>query len=77
MMEIKKGTLLNVKHSRKGRFLGIAREDFDTDKEEWYPINVAGGNKANGVSEFWNAGDEIPCRKDFTKVEVISDGKNS
>ena len=39
-MKIKKDTLLRVKHNRKGEFLGRAMEDFDTEKEEFYPIIV-------------------------------------
>ena len=37
-MKIKKGTELRVNHCRKGKFIGEATEDFDTDKNEFYPI---------------------------------------
>lgn len=40
-MKIKAGTLLEVNHCRKGDFLGMASEDFDIEKTEFYPIRVA------------------------------------
>lgn len=41
-MIIKKGTKLRVEHQRKGQFYGEAYEDFDTEKDEWYPIRAVG-----------------------------------
>ena len=37
-MKIIKGTILKVYHKKKGVFCGKAKRDFDTDKEEFYPI---------------------------------------
>ena len=80
-MKIKKDSLLDVNHSRKGQFVGIATEDFDTEKDEFYPIRIAkrseGGNTEviTGINpnNRWVAGDEIPCRKGLCKIKVIEE----
>ncbi len=71
-MEIKKGTLLNVKHNRKGNFKGIAIKDFDTDTTEFYPIALAQSNPIEGLSVLnsWIEGEEIPCRNSLCTVEL-------
>jgi hypothetical protein len=77
-MKILKGTLLDVNHSRKGQFTGIAFEDFDID-DEWYSIKIAkrseGGNTEviTGINPMnkWCAGEEIPCRKGLCMIKVI------
>lgn len=69
-MLIKKGTLLNVNHSRKGDFVGFAIQDFDTDTTEFYPIAVAEHKIISGASMFaaWRQGDEVPCRKSLCQI---------
>ena len=70
-MVIKKGTKLKVFHSRKGTFVGIAFEDFDTD-DEWYNIAVADEQEeVVGLTKSWVAGEEAPCRKGLTHITVI------
>lgn len=54
-MLIKKGTSLKVYHSRRGLFLGVATKDFDTKKEEWFPIT--------------SKGKEVPCRASLCTLE--------
>lgn len=39
-MDIKKGTKLKIYHKRHGVFLGIAERDFNTEKDEFYPITL-------------------------------------
>jgi len=70
-MEIKKGTILNVKDSRSGNWKGIATKDFDTVKDEWYPIALAEGT-VDGISTIakWEAGDDMPARNGLCTVEV-------
>lgn len=68
-MLIKKGTLLVIKHSRKGTFEGIAKEDFDTEIDEFYPI-ILSSDYVGGISENWEAGDVIPCRRSLCQVHV-------
>jgi len=68
-MKIKKGTLVNVKHSRSGNWKGIASEDFDTD-EEWYSINLAQKENVHGLNTTWVEGERMPCRKGLCKIEV-------
>ena len=67
-MIIKKGTKLYVKHQRKGRFYGEAYEDFDTEKDEWYPIQAA--EHIEGESSYWTPGEEVPCRNILTEVSL-------
>lgn len=65
-MLIKKGTVLDLDHARKGRFKGIAKRDFKTT-DEWYPIVLAGAT-VHGVSESWGTAEEIPCRRGLCKI---------
>jgi len=74
-MKIKKGTLLNVNHSRKGKFVGIAEKDFDTDKTEFYPIAVAQEKSVAGNTNSWGIGNSIPCRNSLCKIEIKENSK--
>ena len=71
---ITKGTLLKVKHSRKGTFIGRALKDFSPDIDEWYPIAVAQDETIQGlnINNTWSDGEEIPCRNILCKVSVLS-----
>jgi len=80
-MKIKKGTLIEVNHCRKGRFLGIAREDFDTEETEFYPINVAQDKGIEGIGtqdalglrqRIWELGEKIPCRNSLCTLKPIA-----
>ena len=72
-MEIKKGTLLTITHSRKGEFLGMASEDFDSDKEKFYPIRVAIKNKegVKGLNNEWMPDEEILCRASLCEIKLV------
>lgn len=69
-MKIKKGTKVIVNDSRKGRYTGIAIEDFDTESE-WYPIATL--EYVRGLTTDWEVGDEIPCRKGLAKLSVCEE----
>ncbi len=72
-MIIKKGTILNVKHTRKGDFIGIAKRDFDTETTEFYPIALAQHRPVRAMSimnDDWIEGDDIPCRKSLCQIET-------
>jgi len=69
-MEIKKGTLLEVNHSRRGKFVGVAEKDFDTDKIEFYPIAVAQEEIVEGLVNYWGMGSSIPCRNSLCKIKI-------
>jgi len=71
-MKIKKGTILIVKHSRKGEFFGRALKDFDTEADEFYPIAVAQVKPVIGINTGWENGEEIPCRKGLCSVEEMT-----
>jgi hypothetical protein len=71
MMKIKKGTKVFVNHSRKSSFHGIAKEDFDTEKDEWYPIIALEETESNVTNRVWVQGQETPCRRGLCKIEVV------
>jgi len=68
-MDIKKGTILEVNHSRSGKWIGIATEDFNTEKEEWYPIDLH-QETVHGMARSWFKGDSMPCRASLCKVKI-------
>jgi len=72
-MKIAKGTLLNVVHRRKGKFIGIAERDFDITQEEFYPIALAQEAPVKGFSgrPKWFPGDSISCRNSLCFIEPI------
>lgn len=72
-MKIKKGTVLSVAHQRSGKWIGQAIRDFDTEKEEFYPLALYQDETVSGMSTSWERGDEIPCRGDLCKIKVIED----
>lgn len=74
-MIVKKGTLLGINHCRKGGFKGIAKEDFDTETREFYPIVVAPQNFVSGINTEWEQGEEIPCRKNLCKIKILGEEK--
>lgn len=69
-MKITKGTFVKVYHQRKGCFVGVATKDFDTDKDEFYPIQLK-DKVVTGESTVWVDGDNIPCRNILCKIEVM------
>ncbi len=71
-MIIKKGTILFVHDPRKGRYEAEALRDFDTEKEEFYPVTPL--RTVVGMVNIWEHGDEIPCRKGLATIKV-KDGK--
>ena len=72
---IKKGTKLDVEHSRKGHFIGIAEKDFSLD-DEWYPIILADGEYVEGMNTDWEGGERISCRASLTQLKKLGDEKN-
>ena len=71
-MIVNKGTVLKIKHDRKGIITVIALRSFDTVNETFYPVATA--EAVNGVKTVkkWLPGDKIPCKKTLcTIMEVI------
>ena len=68
-MKVKKGTILIINHKRKGTFKGIARDDFDTEVDEFYPI--VAGDFVCGMASDWEEGEEIPCRNSLCNIEEV------
>lgn len=69
-MIIKKGTLLEVSHKRKGRFKAMAYEDFRPDTKEFYPLMLQ-DERIESELHTWHYGDKIPCKKDLCSIKVI------
>ena len=68
-MKIKKGTRIIVSDIRKGVYHAIAGDDFDTEKNEFYPVIAA--QTVHGLVNDWFAGDHVPCRKSLAKIEIL------
>lgn len=60
-MLIKKDQEFTVRHRRKGTFRAKAVRDFDTEKEEFYPVVTC--EYVGGCVNDWIPGEQIPCRK--------------
>ena len=66
----------NSCESTKGKLASISdilsELDFDTDKEEFYPVTVAKGSLVKGLSlfQYWGQGSEIPCRKSLCTLTL-------
>lgn len=71
-MKIKKGTLVFVNHSRSGKWHGIATKDFDTVKDEWYPLASAEKRSIDGLNTQWFEGEDVPARRGLCKIEVVT-----
>jgi len=74
-MIIKKGTKLKVSHCRKGKFIGEAAEDFDTETKEFFPIIHLEGEiyKVAGFGSLssYDYGESVPCKNSFCEIEVL------
>ena len=72
-MKLSKNTIVAVYHKRLGRFTGIVSSDFDTDKEEFYPIKLYQFEPIYGLSNVFERGDDIPCRNSFVEIIVLDE----
>lgn len=66
-MKIKKGEILKITHNRKGTFLAKADRDFDTEKEEFYPVIVL--DEVKGLASIWKKGEYVACRSNHCSIE--------
>ncbi|MCP6727382.1 MAG: hypothetical protein KJI69_05235 [Patescibacteria group bacterium] len=74
-MKIKKGTILDVNHSRSGKWRGIATKDFDTVKDEWYPLALYQETTVHGLNTSWEVGEEMPARRSLCTVTKIKNAQ--
>jgi len=72
---IKKGTILNVRHTRSGKWTGIATQDFDTELVEFYPIALAQEEIVEGLTVQYLPGDNMPCRKSLCTITILEKEK--
>lgn len=61
-MLIKKDDLLEVFHTRKGKFVGVATRNFDTEKATTEEV-------ITGMANDWVEGEEIPCRASLCTIK--------
>lgn len=63
MVVIKKGQVIEVLHNRKGTMTVMAKEDFDTESMEFWPVVLAEKQMRRGLSiEGLFQGDNVPCK---------------
>ena len=67
-MIIKKGQTFTVHDRRKGIFRGIATKDFDTEKDEFYPVATL--ECVRGLANDWEPGEAIPCRNGISTINL-------
>ncbi|HAO61577.1 MAG TPA: hypothetical protein DCQ90_06575 [Erysipelotrichaceae bacterium] len=69
-MKITKGTMLKVCDNRSGKFIAVASQDFDSEKDEWYPL-VVETEIVFGESKDWYKGEKIPSRRGMCEVTPV------
>lgn len=69
-MDIVKGTKVTVNDARKGTYKGIAKENFNTEKDEWY--SIVAEEPVGGLNKVWEAGEDVPARRGLCKVSIRS-----
>ena len=74
-MIIKKGTVVEVSHSRSGNWRGIATKTFDTVKDEWYSLALYQEDDVHGLSTSWEQGEEMPARRGLCTIKVVKNAK--
>lgn len=69
-MIIKKGAILSINHQRKGGFIALATEEFNTE-DIWF--TVISLQEIDGVQSKskWIKGDKITCRSAICELEVL------
>ena len=70
-MKIERGQKILVCDRRKGEFLAVASETFDTEDCEFYPVITL--QYVSGVSTDWDIGESIPCRRGISKIFLCSE----
>ena len=53
---------------RKGVFKGVAIKDFDTEKDEFYPVATL--EYVRGAANDWEPGEAIPCRRGISTINL-------
>ena len=76
-MLIKKGTVVDVTHSRTGKWRGIAAKNFDTIKDEWYPLLLHQEDNVFGFSTDWEKGEEMPARNHLCKIKIVKNPRKN
>lgn len=66
-MIITQGTRVRVTHLRSGTWEAVAKSDFDTALSDWFPLVLAEGQHAKGLSSGYGPGNDIPCRRSLVR----------
>ncbi len=74
MTVLKKGTRVAVDDARKGKFLAILDEDFDTEKggDDFFDLIVDQDEPVMGINYAWERGERIPARRGLTRIWPVS-----
>lgn len=71
-MYIRTGTRIIVDSAVNGRFSAVAAGDFDTDKDERYPITTL--ETVKNIVRTWSPGERVPCMRGISRITVIENG---
>lgn len=73
-MKIKKGEIIRCDGGRnKGKFIGMAINDFDTNEDEFWDVKIHQDIAVHGISAVWFKGDKIPMRRGLSKILGLTD----
>lgn len=73
-MKIERGQKILVCDKRKGEFLAVASETFDTEDCDFYPVITL--EYVSGLATDWDIGEAIPCRRGISKIILWSESPN-
>lgn len=74
-MEIKKGQIVEISHSRKGRFSGISTSDVDTETNSVMTIVLL--DDVEGLSSDWEKGESLTFRLDMVRILSVKDSNEN
>lgn len=74
-MEIKKGQIVEISHSRKGRFCGISAADVDTENDSFMDIILL--DDVEGLSSDWEKGETMTFRLDMARILSVKDSNQN
>ncbi len=70
-MQVKKGTIVEVRHSRTGKWTAIATKDFDTETQDFYPFALHQDVPVFGLNTRWLKGEDMPAKKQLCTFKII------
>lgn len=74
-MEIKKGQIVEISHSRKGRFTGISTADVDTENDSFMDVILL--DDVEGLSSDWEKRETMTFRLDMARILSVKDSNEN